>query len=58
MNEITNVKSQLKISLRERELQIIFYKVLPLFIIGTYITMSATYYYSILRGMRDFKFLA
>ena len=34
------------------------FKVLPLFIIGTYITMSATYYFSILRGIRDFKFLA
>ena len=46
------------ISLREPTLQIIFFKVLPLFIIGTYITMSATYYFSILRGIRDFKFLA
>lgn len=32
--------------------------VLPLFLIGCYITMSATYYFSILRGFRDFKFLA
>lgn len=46
------------ISLREPTLQITFFKVLPLFIIGTYITMSATYYFSILRGIRDFKFLA
>lgn len=46
------------IFLREPTLQITFLKVLPLFIIGTYITMSATYYFSILRGIRDFKFLA
>lgn len=46
------------ISLREIELQKIFFKVLPLFILGAYITMSATYYFSVLRGFRDFKFLA
>lgn len=48
----------MKISLRDFELQIIFLKVLPLFIISCYITMSATYYFSILRGIRDFEFLA
>lgn len=48
----------MNISLREPELQKIFLKVLPLFIIGCYITMSATYYFAILRGLRDFKFLA
>lgn len=48
----------MNISLKEKESQIIFYKVLPLLIIGTYVTMSATYYFSILRGIRDFKFLA
>lgn len=48
----------MNISLREPELQKIFLIVLPLFIVGCYITMSATYYFSILRGLRDFKFLA
>ncbi len=48
----------MKISLKEPELQIIFIKVLPLLLFGTYVTMSATYYFSILRGMRDFKFWA
>lgn len=48
----------MQISLKEFELQIIFYKVLPLLIVGTYVTMSATYYFAILRGIRDFKFLA
>jgi len=48
----------MKISLRELELQKIFLTVLPLFLIGCYITMSATYYFAILRGFRDFKFLA
>lgn len=47
-----------KISLKEMELKIIFYKVLPLLLLGTYVTMSATYYFAILRGIRDFKFLA
>lgn len=46
------------ISLKDIELQKIFYQVLPLLLLGTYITMSATYYFSILRGYRDFKFLA
>lgn len=46
------------ISLRDIELQKIFITVLPLFIVGCYITISATYYFSILRGVRDFKFLA
>ena len=48
----------MNISLRDFELQKIFFKVLPLFLIGCYITMSATYYFAILRGFRDFKFLA
>lgn len=48
----------MKISLKEYALQMIFFKVLPLLLLGTYVTMSATYYFSILRGMRDFKFLA
>lgn len=47
-----------KIALPEIELAKIYYKVLPLLILGTYITTSATYYFSILRGMRDFEFLA
>lgn len=46
------------ISLKEFELQMIFYKVLPLLILGTYVSMSATYYFAVLRGIRDFKFLA
>ena len=48
----------MSISLQEKELQNIFYKILPLLLAGTYVTMSATYYFSILRGIRDFKFLA
>lgn len=48
----------MNISLRTPELQSIFFKVLPLFLLGTYITMSATYYFAILRGNRDFGFLA
>ena len=48
----------MNISLKEKELQNIFFRVLPLLIIGTYVTMSATYYFSILRGIKDFKFLA
>ena len=48
----------MNISLRELELQYIFFRVIPLFLLGTYITMSATYYFAILRGNRDFKFLA
>lgn len=48
----------MNISLREPKLQYIFLRVLPLFLLGTYITMSATYYFAILRGNRDFKFLA
>lgn len=47
-----------KIALPEIELAKIYYKVLPILILGTYVTTSATYYFSILRGMRDFKFLA
>lgn len=47
-----------RISLPELELAKIYYKVLPLLLIGTYVTASATYYFAILRGIRDFKFLA
>lgn len=46
------------ISLKQSELQIIFYEVLPLLLLGIYTVMSATYYYAIIRGLRDFKFLA
>lgn len=48
----------MKIALKEQNLQIIFLQVLPLLLLGTYVTMSATYYFSILRGIRDFEFLA
>jgi len=48
----------MNISLKDFELQKIFLKVLPVFIIGCYIIISATYYFSILRGFREFKFLA
>lgn len=47
-----------KISLDEANLQMIFYQVLPILLLGIYIVMSATYYYAIIRGLRDFKFLA
>lgn len=46
------------ISFKENELLFIFYSVLPLLIIGQYEEISGTYYYGILRGMREFKFLA
>ena len=36
----------------------IFYSVLPLMLIGQYAEISGTYYYGILRGLREFKFLA
>ena len=48
----------MKISLKESNLQRIFYQVLPVLLFGIYIVMSATYYYAIIRGVRDFKFLA
>lgn len=48
----------MNISLKQIDLQIIFYKVLPLLLIGIYTTTSAAYYFSIIRGIRDFKFLA
>lgn len=48
----------MNISLRDIDLQRIFISVLPLFLLGCYISMTATYYFSILRGIRDFKFLA
>ncbi len=47
-----------RIAFPELELARIYYKVLPLLLIGTYVTASATYYFAILRGIRDFKFLA
>lgn len=46
------------ISFKENELFIIFYSVLPLLIIGQYEEISGTFYYGILRGIREFKFLA
>lgn len=46
------------ISLKENNLLLIFYSVLPLLIIGQYEEISGTYYYGILRGIREFKFLA
>lgn len=46
------------ISLKENYLMKIFYSVLPLLIIGQYLEISGTYYYGILRGLREFKFLA
>lgn len=46
------------ISLKENNLMKIFYLVLPLLIIGQYLEISGTYYYGILRGLREFKFLA
>ena len=44
--------------IKENELLLIFYSVLPLLIIGQYEEISGTYYYGILRGIREFKFLA
>lgn len=46
------------IFLKQHELLVIFYSVLPLLVIGQYAEISGTYYYGILRGMREFKFLA
>lgn len=46
------------IFLRENELLKIFYSVLPLLVLGQYAEISGTYYYGILRGLREFKFLA
>lgn len=48
----------MRISLKEMGLQIIFYEVLPIILLGCYITTSATYYLAVIRGFRDFKFLA
>ena len=48
----------MKISIKELELQIIFYEVLPMILLACYITTSATYYLAVIRGFRDFKFLA
>lgn len=48
----------MNISLRNLELQKIFFSVLPILLLAIYIEMSATYYYAIIRGVRDFKFLA
>ena len=48
----------MKISLNEQQLQNIFLKVLPILLLAIFTEMSATYYYSIIRGVRDFKFLA
>ena len=46
------------ISLKENNLMNIFYSVLPLLLIGQYAEISGTYYYGILRGLREFEFLA
>ncbi len=46
------------ISLKGNNLLLIFYSVLPLLVVGQYAEISGTYYYGILRGMRQFKFLA
>lgn len=46
------------ISLNNIQMKKIFFSVLPIFIIDTFITMYATYYFSILRGYREFNFLA
>ena len=48
----------MNLSLKDYEQQILFLRVLPIFILGCYIIISATYYFSILRGFREFKFLA
>ena len=48
----------MKISLNQLELQTIFFKVLPILLLAIFTEMSATYYYAIIRGVRDFKFLA
>lgn len=48
----------MKISLNQLELQKIFCKVLPILLLSIFTEMSATYYYAIIRGVRDFKFLA
>lgn len=48
----------MKISLNQPELQMIFFKVLPILLLAIFTEMSATYYYAIIRGVRDFKFLA
>lgn len=46
------------ISLNNMQMKNIFFSVLPIFIIDAFITMYATYYFSILRGYREFNFLA
>ena len=46
------------ISFKENELWVIFYSVLPLLIIGQYEEISGMFYCAILRGTREFKFLA
>ncbi len=46
------------ISLNNIQMKNIFFSVLPIFIIDAFITMYATYYFSILRGYREFNFLA
>lgn len=48
----------MKISLNQLELQAIFFKVLPILLLAIFTEMSATYYFAIIRGIRDFKFLA
>ena len=46
------------ISFKENELWVIFYSILPLLIIGQYEEISGMFYCAILRGTREFKFLA
>lgn len=46
------------ISLKEKILINIFYMVLPFLLVGQYAEISGTYYYGILRGLRQFRFLA
>ena len=48
----------MKVTLKQTELQILFYQTMPFLVISIYLAMSGTDYYSMLRGKRDFKFLA
>ncbi len=48
----------MKIAMPEEASKFIFYQILPLLVLGCYITMSGTYYFSILRGIKEFAFLA
>lgn len=48
----------MQIAMTEEAAKSIFYKILPLLVLSCYITMSGTYYFSILRGIKEFAFLA